>query len=463
MFFGRNEELKSMNKRYNKNRFECVVIYGRRRVGKTSLIREFCKDKKAIYFSAIRGTAQDNLEELSKAIYMYKDSEHSIAPIYASFADAFDEITNIVKKEQVIFVIDEYPYLARANESVSSRLQHIIDHVWQDSNLYLILCGSSMSFMENQVLGYESPLYGRRTAQYKIQAMNYKEITVFNPQLNASEQALVYGITGGIPHYINKLDVDSDVDEAIIENIFDSSAYLFEEPENLLKQELREPAIYNSIIRAIAAGASRANEIATKVGLNSGACGKYLKVLLDLEIVRKETPITEKPGKKTIYVIEDNFFRFWYRFVSKNLSSVNSGRIKLIYDAVIKNYYPDYMGLVFEKMCKEYLLHYENNSDFVIKEIGQWWGTDKKSHKEIQIDIVGTPVEGKEYIIGSCKYKNEKIGIDELQLLQNYAEVFGLGEKYHYYIFSKGGFTEALIEKAEAGEVKLVSLNDMYL
>lgn len=463
MFFGRSEELESMNKRYNKNRFECVIIYGRRRVGKTSLIREFCKDKKDIYFSAIRGTAQDNLEELSKAIYMYKEPENPQAPIYASFADAFDEITNIVKKEQVVFVIDEYPYLAEADGSVSSRLQHIIDHVWQDSNLYLILCGSSMSFMENQVLGYESPLYGRRTAQYKIQAMNYREITVFNPELDAGDQALVYGITGGIPHYINKLDVVNDVDEAIIENIFDSSAYLFEEPENLLKQELREPAVYNSIISAIAGGASRVNEIATKVGLATGACSKYLKVLLDLEIVRKETPITEKPGKKTIYVIEDNFFRFWYRFVSKNLSSVNAGRIKLIYDAAIRKYYPDYMGLVFEKMCKEYLLYYENNPDYVIKEIGQWWGTDKKNRKEIQIDIVGTLAEGKEYIIGSCKYKNEKINIDELQLLQDYAEVFGLGNKYHFYMFSKGGFTDALIEKADAGEVKLISLEDMYL
>ncbi|MCI7301760.1 MAG: ATP-binding protein [Clostridiales Family XIII bacterium] len=370
---------------------------------------------------------------------------------------------NIVKKEQVVFVIDEYPYLAEADGSVSSRLQHIIDHVWQDSNLYLILCGSSMSFMENQVLGYESPLYGRRTAQYKIQAMNYREITVFNPELDAGDQALVYGITGGIPHYINKLDVVNDVDEAIIENIFDSSAYLFEEPENLLKQELREPAVYNSIISAIAGGASRVNEIATKVGLATGACSKYLKVLLDLEIVRKETPITEKPGKKTIYVIEDNFFRFWYRFVSKNLSSVNAGRIKLIYDAAIRKYYPDYMGLVFEKMCKEYLLYYENNPDYVIKEIGQWWGTDKKNRKEIQIDIVGTLAEGKEYIIGSCKYKNEKINIDELQLLQDYAEVFGLGNKYHFYMFSKGGFTDALIEKADAGEVKLISLEDMYL
>ncbi|MCQ4637331.1 DUF234 domain-containing protein [Anaerovorax odorimutans] len=182
----------------------------------------------------------------------------------------------------------------------------------------------------------------------------------------------------------------------------------------------------------------------------------------DLEIVRKETPVTEKAGRKTVYVIEDNFFRFWYRFVSKNLSSVNSGRIRLIYDAVIKKYYSDYMGLVFEKMCKEYLLNYENNPDFAIKEVGQWWGTDKKTRKEIQIDIVGTPVAGKEYIIGSCKYKNEKIGVGELQLLQEYAEAFGFGDKYHYYIFSKGDFTDALIEKADAGEVKLISLEDMY-
>lgn len=164
MFFGRHEELKGMNKRYKKERFECIVIYGRRRVGKTSLIKEFCQYKPAIYFSAIRGSAQDNLEELSKAIQAYKDPESTSVPIFESFMDAFDEITNLSKKNQLIFVIDEYPYLASADESISSRLQHIIDLVWQKSKLYLILCGSSMSFMENQVLGYESPLYGRRTA-----------------------------------------------------------------------------------------------------------------------------------------------------------------------------------------------------------------------------------------------------------------------------------------------------------
>ena len=462
MFLGREEELRSMEKRYRKERFECVVIYGRRRVGKTSLIKEFCKDKATIYFSAIRGTAGDNLEELSKSIHAYLSPESTSAPVYSSFSDAFEAVTTLGKEKQLIFVIDEYPYLANADESISSRLQHIIDHVWQNSKIFLILCGSSMSFMENQVLGYESPLYGRRTAQYKIQAMSYRETTKFYPQLSYAEQALLYGITGGIPHYMNKLDIEGSIDDALLENLFDSSSYLFEEPENLLKQELREPAIYNSIITAVAGGASKLNEIATKVGLETGACSKYLKVLLDLGIVKKETPVMEKQGKKTIYLMEDNFFRFWYCFVAKNISAVYSGRIHQIYESAVKKYFSDYMGLVFEKICREYLLKYEEHPEILIKDIGQWWGTDKKTHKEVQIDIVGIPAEGKEYIIGSCKYKNEKIGVDELELLRNYAQTFGYGEKYHFYIFSKSGFTESLKEREKNGEVKLILLDDLY-
>lgn len=462
MSFGREQELDSMQKRYDKGRFECVIIYGRRRVGKTSLIAEFCKDKKTIYFSAIKGTAKENLEELSKQVHGHQSDGSFNAPIYASFADAFDAITEIAKKERLVFVVDEYPYLASAEKSISSRLQHIIDHKWTGSSLYLILCGSSMSFMENQVLGYESSLYGRRTAQYKIRAMTYKEITVFNPDLSLEDQALVYGITGGIPHYINKLDVENSVDDALLDNLFDPSAYLFEEPENLLKQELREPAVYNSIISAIASGASKAKEISTKVGLESGACNKYLKILLDLEIIKKENPINEKKGKKSVYLIEDNFFRFWYRFVLKNISAVNSWRASQVYEKGIKKYFSDYMGLVFEKMCREYLLRYEADPEIPLKDVGQWWGTDSRTHKEIQIDIVGAPTEGKEYIIGSCKYRNEKIDMDEFELLKEYAAVFGYGEKYHYYIFSKGGFTDALLEKGKTGEVRLVTLEDLY-
>ena len=462
MFYCRERELGDLNSRYDRGEFECAIIYGRRRVGKTSLINEFCKGKPTVFFSALNSNSKDNLEALSRAIYGKDHENASTAPIFSSFDDAFNAISRMAEQERIIFVIDEYPYLASADKSISSRIQHLIDHVWQNGKLFLILCGSSMSFMENQVLGYESPLYGRRTAQYKIHALTYKETALFNPELSAEEQALVFGITGGIPHYINKLDVRGDIDRAILTNLFSPSGYLFEEPENLMKQELREPAIYNSIISAVAGGASRLNEIATKVCLETGIVTKYLRVLNDLGILKKETPITEKPGKKTIYTIDDNFFRFWYRFVPKNMSAITTGRIELIYNDAIKKYYHDYMGLIFEAMCKDYLLRYAKDLPFVISDVGRWWGTDSRAKREVEIDIVATPVEGNDYIIGSCKYRNEKVGIDELELLKSYARAFGKGGKYHYYIFSKGGFTDGLIKVAEAENVRLITLEDIY-
>lgn len=464
MFYCREKELKQMQKRYDDNKFECVVIYGRRRVGKTALINEFCKNKPTIFFSALNATEKENLNALSKAIYELKNIAGGNAPIYNSFDDAFAEITNISESERIIFVIDEYPYLAKSSASISSRLQHLIDRVWQESKLYLILCGSSMSFMENQVLGYESPLYGRRTSQFKVEPLSYREITTFNKNLSYTDQALIYGITNGIPHYINKLNVKEDLDEAILENVFDPSSYLFEEPENLLKQELREPALYNSIITAVAAGASRLNDIAMKVGIDSNVCNKYIKTLLELGILIKETPITEKSGKKTIYLLRDNFFRFWYHFVPKNMSSIQSGRIEQNYDSSIKKYYSDYMGLIFEKMCREYLIKYASDLPIMLADVGQWWGSDAKKKQQIQIDIVGCSAENdKEFIIGSCKYKNEIIGVDELEKLKEYAQVFNERGKYNFYIFSKSGFTEKLKDLEMQGEVHLVTLADLYM
>lgn len=462
MFFCRDNELRIMNKRYKADNFECIVVYGRRRVGKTALINEFCKDKKTIYFSALNTSSQENLHVLSKEIWSCKNPDSVSSPEYRSYEDALEEISRMGMEERIVFVIDEYPYLAKAENSISSRLQHLIDHVWCKSKLFLILCGSSMSFMEYQVLGYESPLYGRRTAQFKIEPLTYKETAVFNPQLSVSDNALVYGITGGVPHYINKLNVENDLDEALLDNLFERSSYLYEEPENLLKQELREPALYNTIITAIAGGASKMNEIVTKTGIESGPCAKYLKVLIDLGIVKKETPIHERQGKKTIYLLADNFFRFWYRFVPSNISAIQSGRIIRTYNQVIKSQLSDYMGLVFEKMSKEYLLYYAENLPFEPVEIGQWWGTDSKKKKQIQIDIVATSVSENEFIIGSCKYKNEKIGIDELELLREYGEVFSRGKKCYYYIFSKSGFTDSLLRCTETEDVKLVTLEDMY-
>ncbi len=461
-FYCREEELRKLNKRYADDKFECIIIYGRRRVGKTALINEFCKGKPTVFFSALNTTGKENLEALSRAIMSYERPDLESAPEFRSYDDAFDELTALSKEQRIIFVIDEYPYLAKAKPVISAMLQHIIDHKWTESKMYLILCGSSMSFMENQVLGKESPLYGRRTGQFRIEPLDYRETAVFHPNLSAEDNSLIYGITGGVPHYINKLDVRDSVDEALLDNFFDRSSYLYEEPGNLLKQELREPAIYNAIIKAIADGASRMNDIRLKVGEDNSVVSKYLRTLMDLGIVQKETPVTEKPGKKTIYLLADNFFRFWYRFVPGNMSAIDSGRIARSYPVAVKQYLPDYMGLVFEKMCRDYLLYYAENLPIELGETGQWWGTDPKAKKQVQIDIIGTPVAGNEYIIGSCKYRNEKIGMDELELLRNYASVFGKGSRYHYYIFSKGGFTDGLLQAQEHGEVRLITLEDLY-
>ena len=461
-FYCREEELKKLNKRYACDKFECIVIYGRRRVGKTALINEFCKDKETIFFSALNTTGKENLEALSKSIMSFERPDVEHAPEFRSYDAALDELTALSMGKRLVFVIDEYPYLAKAKPAISAMLQHIIDHKWTDSKMFLILCGSSMSFMENQVLGKESPLYGRRTGQFKIEPLDYKETAVFHPNLSAEANSLIYGITGGVPHYINKLDVNDSVDEALLDNFFDRSSYLYEEPENLLKQELREPAIYNAIIKAIAEGASRMNDIKTKVGEESPVVSKYLKTLIDLGIAKKETPITEKTSKKTIYMLADNFFRFWYRFVPSNMSAIDSGRISKIYAHSVKQHLSDYMGLIFEKMCRDYLLYYSHSLPIELGEIGQWWGTDTNKKKQIQIDIVGAPVEGKDYIIGSCKYRNEKIGVDELELIRDYASVFGKGRNYHYYIFSKGGFTDGLLQAQERGEVRLITLENLY-
>ncbi len=462
MFYCRERELAELNRRYQGEAFQCAVIYGRRRIGKTALISEFCRDKPAVFMSAMNASAQANLEVLSRAIYEKEYPGGDEAPVYPSFDAAFAQITRMAERERLVFVIDEYPYLARADSSVSSRLQILIDHRWSRSRLFLILCGSSMSFMEQQVLGCESPLYGRRTCQFRIQPLTYREITVFNPGLSSEDQALVYGITGGVPHYINLLDAGSDVDEAVKKNLLDTGSYLFEEPENLLKQELREPAVYNTVIGAIASGASRSSQIAAKAGLDTATCAKYLRVLQNLGIIRKETPAAEKPGKKTIYVISDSLYRFWYRFVPKNISIISAGRIENVYEQAVKRHYPEFMGPVFEQMCREYLLRYADDLPMIPADAGQWWGTDAAARKEVQIDIVGTPADGRNYIIGSCKYRNEAVGVDEYQRLRHYADVFGRGEKYFFYIFSKGGFTKGLRELAEEGHVTLVTLDDLY-
>lgn len=469
MFLCREHELQVLNHRYQSDTCECIVIYGRRRVGKTALITEFAKDKKTILFPALKANAKDNLEALSKAIAVYRNPGSTSAPVYQSFDDAFADITRIARQERVIFVIDELPFLCEADDSIPSRLQHLLDHDWKWTKLYLILCGSSMSFMEKEVLSEKSPLFGRRTAQLKLLPLSYKDASRFHTELSPEENAFIYGITGGIPHYINLLNVKSSVKDALIQNLFDRSSYLFEEPENLLRQELREPAVYNSIISAIAEGASKLNEIATSVHLESSACSKYLKVLIELGIVQKIEPVMNDSKKKVIYRITDPFFRFWYRYVPGNMMAIAANQMERVYDASVGSDISNYMGQIFETMCRSWLADHMDRIPFQLGSLGEWWGNHPKLKKEIQVDIVGVETKvynrngGKRFIIGSCKYRNDPIGVDELELLEDYASVFTTSkDQCYYYIFSKGGFTESLRKLQKTGAVTLLTLEDMY-
>lgn len=471
MFLCREKELALLNARYQHKSMEFIVIYGRRRVGKTALINEFVKDKPTVYFSALQASGQSNLEALSKDIYMYKNRMEGITsfPIYSSFDAAFAELTEMAGKEQVVFVIDEFPYLVNADSSVPSRLQHLLDHDWADKKIFLILCGSSMSFMEKEVLSSKSPLFGRRTAQIRLEPLTYLETAKFHPELSPEENALIYGITGGIPHYIRKLEVNGNIKEALLENFFNTSAYLFEEPQNLLRQEVREPAVYNSVIAAIAGGASKINEISTKVHITTASCSNYIKSLAELGIVGTVEPVVDAAKRKKIYRITDPFFRFWYRFVPSNMTLISSGNIGRVFDAVIGRGIPDYMGLIFESICRQYLLLYAENLPVMIGKIGEWWGTDPKKKKEVQLDVVAEGIKtdpdrkGRKFLIGSCKYKNSPVGANELELIHEYTSVFTDSDDVcYYYIFSKGGFTEELQEVEKKGLVRLVTLEDLY-
>lgn len=466
MFLCRENELEELNDRYRDGKFECMIIYGRRRVGKTALINEFCKDKKVIYYPALKDTVQGNLDALSLAIQNYKDPENRARVTYSSFQEAFDEIGRLAAENRIIFVIDEFPYLAKTDRSISSRLQHFIDLFWSKGKMFLILCGSSVSFMEDEVLAYESPLYGRRTGQIHLQPLSYRDSGEFNKSLSPETRAEVYGITGGIPLYIDKLDVQNDLDSALLHNFFNPSSYLFEEPENLLRQELREPSVYNAVIKAIAEGATRLSEISSKAGIETASCTTYLRTLMDLGIVEKETPFGLKEGKRSIYVIHDPFFRFWYRFIPNNMGAILTGRIRETYEQTVKPYLHDYMGPVFEDMCGQYLMQYDKNLPINLNKAGRWWGTDPVSRRQIEIDLIGEAVPegneaGKVFIAASCKFRDKMFTLKDLDELEQYSRAFSRDAEFYYYIFTAEGVKDNVRAK-ESDHIRFVTLNDMY-
>lgn len=390
MFIGRDQELTALNKLYQEDSFQFAVIYGRRRIGKTSLINQFLKGKRAIYFTGLEEKFQDSLSRFSDAIHAYEDPSYLDGPTFSSFEQAFKYLVHLSEKnDRLILVIDEFPYLAKAYPPISSMLQSYIDHYFKQNKLFLILCGSSMSFMEKQVLGYKSPLYGRRTARFKLKPFSLHDAEEFFPQLNKEEVFELNAITDGIPLYLSLMSPEKSLRENIKDNFLTTSAMLYAEPMSLLNQELREPASYSSIISAIAAGASRQSEISTKTGIASGALSPYLDNLIDLGIVEKRVPVTEidkARSRKTIYAIKDGMFRFWYTFVGKRVSFIERGITEPVLDYIIKQL-PHFMGPEFEKLSQEYLWSKLFDPDLVPEpfvNLGNWWGPDPKEKKQVE-------------------------------------------------------------------------------
>ena len=340
MFIGRERELVSLNRLYLSGKFEFVVIYGRRRVGKTALINQFIRDKKAIYFTGVESNARQNLENFSKSIIELGTGIEA-ETTFVSFQAAFEYVFRMSEEERLILAVDEYPYVARAFRSLASTLQLLIDKYKENSRLMLILCGSSMSYMEDHVLAYKAPLYGRRTAQIRLMPFDFADTCRYFKNFSDEDKALIYGIAGGTPQYLLQMDDRLSVEDNIKNTFLNPVSFLYEEPENLLKQEVREPALYNAIITAIATGASRMAEISTKVGEDTSVCSVYMKNLIGLGLIQKETPYGEKASRKSIYVIADHMFRFWYRFVPENHSIIARGAADLAYGR-IKPYLLDY-------------------------------------------------------------------------------------------------------------------------
>lgn len=455
MFIGRNDELKALKKMYMSGRFEFAVIYGRRRVGKTALINHFIDDKKAIYFMGVESSEKQNLENFSRSIIEYS-SGISAQNTFSSFQAALEYIFKLSVKERIVLVIDEYPYVARSSKSLASTLQMLIDQYKDSSKLMLILCGSSMSYMEDNVLAYKAPLYGRRTAQLKILPFDFEETCRYLGSMADEDKALIYGMVGGTPQYLLQIDEGLSVEENIKDTFLNPVSFLFEEPINLLKQEVREPAIYTAIITAVAQGATKMSEIATKVGENTSVCSTYIKNLIDLGIIQKETPYGEKISKKSLYILEDNMFRFWYRFVFDNNSIIMRGASDVVYRRIYPEF-SDYMGNVFEEICKQYLwkMLIKGNTPIQFSSLGRWWGNNPLEKKQIEIDIVAEQ-DKDTALFGECKWRNEKTDTEVLDTLIYKGKLFPYKSQY-YYLFSKAGFTNGCQDKArDVGNVFLI-------
>lgn len=463
-FIGRARELAVLEKAANKDSFQLIVVYGRRRVGKTTLLAHFCEGKRALFFTAQEQSDKDNLRDFSSRIATFFGLPQGTD--FSSWDSAFEFLANQAQEQPFIFVLDEFPYAAQANSSLPSKLQIAIDHMFKKTGICMILCGSNQGFMESNVLGKKSPLHGRRTAQIKLEPFGYADTARFLEGTSAEDAFRYYACIGGIPYYLSQVDIALSFEENIRELFFSPEGYLFSEPTMLLRQELREPALYNSILRAIAHGANKQSEIADKIGVERSSLSRYLKTLADLGIAERIVPFGENPdtSRKGIYRLKDACYDFWYRFVAPVVPEIESGAGELAARTVTDSALAEYLGHRFERVCAEYVLAraLEGALPIAATTVGPWWGSDPVKRAQTDIDLVVANRSEKTCVLCECKYRNE---FNETEVVERLKEKCRLLPDYRvasWMVFSKYSVAAATREKYR-DDVRFVSLEDIYL
>lgn len=466
MFVSRDRELATLNELYNQNKFQMVVMYGRRRVGKTTLISKFLENKPGIFYTAQEANDVINLAEFSRKVYRFFDLPVTTGA-FTNWTFAFEFIAEKAKERQFILAFDEFPYAAAENKALKSILQNVIDHQLKDTGLLLILCGSHVSFMENEVLGYKSPLFGRHTTQMKIEGFDYYDAAKMLTGFNNEDKIRFYSCIGGTPHYLAQVNPDQTFEENIKRLYFDISGYLYNEPVMLLQQELREPAMYNSIVSAIASGATRLNEIATKIYEDRSKVNKYLQTLIHLQIVKKEYPFGEDPAssRKGIYRLADNCYNFWYRFVFPNRPEIESGNGDLVADSeVFGEHLTTFIGKpAFEEICLQYLIRKNRQKElpFIATSFGTWWGNDEKEKRQSDFDIVLANRKTKQIMLGECKWRNSIDDVAEIMKLKAKTHLLKDYQERYYFLFSKVSYSRTA-ENLKDDHLKLIHLDMLF-
>jgi len=463
-FINREQELKMLNEKWQSNIAQFFIIYGKRRVGKTELIKQFIKNRPAIYFLADKRTTADQLQEFGQIVGSYFKDEILIKNGFGDWVEVFSYLKTKTADISLVLAIDEYPYLTENDKSTSSLFQKGWDEYLKDTKIFLILSGSSIAMMESETLNQSAPLFGRRTGQILVNPLNFSQSKKFFPEKNFSDFLNIYTITGGMPAYLKQFVDGGELSEEIKKKIFNKTAFLYNEVEFTLKEELRETKNYLAILRAIALGKRKLSEIVNEVGLDKSTANKYLSVLINLRLVEREVPITEeKPDKsrRGLYKISDNFFVFWFQYIFPYKSYLEMDNYNYVlekmfsglrYNDKVNSDFKSISAQVYERVAVELIVAWQNKI-FAFERVGRYWDSD------LEIDVVGFSSSEKKIIFGECKWSEKPVGINIYEELKKKAEKVEWNKndrKEYYILFSKNGFTQEMIKIAKNAGVFLV-------